>query len=317
MQCRVKGRFFLLPCYTVIPKTSLTYLQRSGRSLYTSQVVPAIHHPIFHKMGSLLSSSCSFSHAGNAYNHDAFLQSRRGVSTAANQLKDQKKNIQNNSFEEREKNDNKSSLSTMKDEYGKMDSSGETFTVDEFLLEGGDILRGAQVRYSSFGNLNEKKDNVLVVCHALTGNSRLDQWWGGLLGPGLPFDTDKYFIICANVLGSCYGSSGPTSINPDTGDMWGKQFPKVTIRDTVRIHMRMVSEYIGASHVACVVGGSMGGMQALEWALLGGSFVKSVVVIGCGASHTAWQIAISETQRQAIYADPKWRGGDIDLRYII
>ena len=237
----------------------------------------------------------------------------------------------------------------MKDEYGNMDSSGETFVAKNFVLESGQVLKEAhvrwlppsgpwftvsppsgfdvrsvvvhpspsapQARYSSFGTLNAAKDNLLVVCHALTGNSRLDQWWGGMLGPGRPFDTSKYLVVCANVLGSCYGSTGPQSPNPDDpqGRPYGAAFPDVTIRDTVRLHMLMAREGIGAARVACVVGGSMGGMQALEWALLGGDYVRSAVSIGCGAAHTAWQIAMSETQRQAIYADPRWRGGAVDM----
>jgi homoserine O-acetyltransferase len=154
---------------------------------------------------------------------------------------------------------------------------------------------------------------LVIVCHALTGNSRLDQWWESMLGPGRPFDTSKYLVVCANVLGSCYGSTGPQSINPDTGKPYGNSFPDVSIRDTVRLHMMMAREDIGAHRVHSVIGGSMGGMQALEWALLGGDYVQSAVSIGCGAAHTAWQIGMSETQRQAIYADPKWNNGEVDM----
>lgn len=152
-----------------------------------------------------------------------------------------------------------------------------------------------------------------MICHALTGNARLDQWWGRMLGPGRPFDTSKYFIICANVLGSCYGSTGPRSLNPETHNNYGKHFPKVTIRDTVRLHILMLQRGLHISSVYSVIGGSMGGMQALEWMLLGGNFVRSAVCIGCGAQHSAWQIAFNETQRQAIFSDPKWNNGDIDF----
>jgi len=200
----------------------------------------------------------------------------------------------------------------MEDEYGEMDDSGDTFVVNNFDLEGGARLADAQVRYNTFGELNSARDNVIVVCHALTGNARLDEWWGPMLGPGLPFDTNKYLVVCANVLGSCYGSSGPQSIRPDTKEAYGMGFPDVTIRDTVRLHMRMVKEGIGARGVRCVVGGSMGGMQALEWAIQGQDYVKGCVVIGCGSEHTAWQIAISEVQRQALYADPNWKAGYFD-----
>ncbi len=174
-------------------------------------------------------------------------------------------------------------------------------------------MKDVEVRYNTFGKLNEAKDNVLVVCHALTGNARLDTWWSSILGPGKAFDTDKYLVVCANILGSCYGTTGPMSIDPATGEPYGVRFPQVTIRDSVALHLQMVKEALGARSVACVVGGSLGGMQALEWAFLGGpQFVRSAVVIACGARHTAWQIGISETQRQAIYADPNWQGGAFD-----
>lgn len=198
----------------------------------------------------------------------------------------------------------------MHDEYnGEVDSSGQTYVCRNFELESKEVLVEAQVRYNTYGRLNAKKDNVLVVCHALTGNSKLDVWWGSMLGDGKAFDTAKYLIVCANTLGSCYGSSGPMSINSVTGRLYGVTFPDVTIRDSVNIQIRMVKEDIGANSVFCVIGGSMGGMQALEWAILGRSFVKSCIVISCNAAHTAWQIAQSETQRQAIYADPKWNNG--------
>lgn len=146
-----------------------------------------------------------------------------------------------------------SSISNMKDEYANMDSSGETYITKNFILESGVVLPEAQVRYNAFGKLNAKKDNLLVVCHALTGNSRLDQWWGSMLGPGKTFDTDKYLVVCANVLGSCYGTTGPRSLNPQTKELYGMSFPDVTIRDTVRLHMEMCTQGIGASGAAAVV----------------------------------------------------------------
>ena len=173
------------------------------------------------------------------------------------------------------KQDNKEAVSDMQDEYGTMDSSGHTYIAKNFLLESGQTLKEAHARYNTFGTLNATKDNVIIVCHALTGNSRLDQWWSSMLGPGRPFDTSKYLVVCANVLGSCYGSSGPQSIDPDTGKPYGNTFPDCSIRDTVRLHMMMAKESIGAAGVFSVIGGSMGGMQALEWALLGEHYVKS------------------------------------------
>ena len=203
----------------------------------------------------------------------------------------------------------------MQDEYGDMDSSGETFIVGGrgFQLECGRVLKGAQVRYRTYGTLNAAKTNAMVVCHALTGNAALDSWWGDMLGPGKLFDDTKYFIVCSNILGSCYGTTGPTEVNPDTGKRYGTTFPDVTIRDAVRLQIALVKEGLHIAQVAAVVGGSLGGMQALEWVLLGGpQFVKKAIVMCCGPAHTAWQIAISESQRQAIYADPKWKGGNYD-----
>ena len=197
----------------------------------------------------------------------------------------------------------------MEDEYGHMDDSGQTFWAGDFKLESGEVLKGVKIRYATFGRLNSAKDNIIVVCHALTGNASVESWWGEMMGPGKPFDTSRFLIVCANVLGSCYGSTGPHSVNPTTGKEYGMDFPKVTIRDTVALHLRTVKESLGASSIQCVVGGSMGGMQALEWLIQGGNFVRSGIVIGCGVEHTAWQIAMSEVQRQALYADPNWKGG--------
>mmetsp|Transcript_45357 Transcript_45357/g.142231 ORF Transcript_45357/g.142231 Transcript_45357/m.142231 type:complete len:382 (-) Transcript_45357:201-1346(-) len=200
----------------------------------------------------------------------------------------------------------------MKDEYGELTSAGEAYFAGKFQLENGQWLDNPEVRYNCYGELNEAKDNVLVVCHALTGNSQVANWWGSLLGPGKAFDTDKYYVVCANILGSCYGTTGPLSRDPTTGSQYLIDFPKVSVRDTVNLHLKMMREGIGANQVAAVVGGSLGGMQTLEWALCGGDYVKSIVPIACGAAHTAWQIGTSECQRQAIYADPKWCNGRFD-----
>ena len=165
----------------------------------------------------------------------------------------------------------------MKDEYSHMDSSGQTYEARDFVLESGHVLPVAQVRYNTFGSLNAAQDNLLVVCHALTGNSRVDVWWDSMLGPGKTFDTDKYLVVCSNVLGSCYGTTGPRSINPATGKPYGQSFPPCTIRDTVRLHMEMCQKGIGARQCAAVVGGSLGGMQALEWGIMGQAFVRKTV----------------------------------------
>ncbi len=202
--------------------------------------------------------------------------------------------------------------SALQDEYGEMDDSGETYTIANFRLESGKVIDQVDVRYRTWGELNDTADNALVVCHALTGNASLDSWWGDLLGPGLPFDTNKYFVVCANVLGSCYGSTGPTSINPKTGKSYGGDFPHVTVRDSVNAHQQLLQQGLNVKSLKSVIGGSMGGMQVLEWMFYGPEYVRTAVPIACGAHHHAWQIAISESQRQAIYADPKFQDGDYD-----
>jgi len=206
----------------------------------------------------------------------------------------------------------------MKDEYGEMTADGETYVEKDFILENSIVLPQAELRYQTYGQLNEAKDNVIVVCHALTGNASLHTWWGHLLGDNKAFDTSKYLIVCCNILGSCYGSTNPQSINPETNSPYGKSFPDISVRDTVKLQLNLIKQGLGASSIKCVVGGSFGGMQTMEFAVQGGisggefvsedgsPFVQSVIPIACGASHTAWQIAISEVQRQAIYADPEW-----------
>jgi homoserine O-acetyltransferase len=234
--------------------------------------------------------------------------------------------------------------SGMDDEYGEMTADGHTYVhPTDFKLESGEELPNAQIRYMTYGKLNEARDNVLVVCHALTGNASLHSWWGDMLGPGLAFDTDKYFVVCSNILGSCYGSTGPASYKPSTAaangtttgtttasseeekELYGIDFPDISVQDTVRLQLHMLRDDLKVRSVKCVIGGSFGGMQAVEYAVQGGTirspfavddvdgnaqvFVRSVMPIACGAKHTAWQIAISEVQRQAIYADPKWNNG--------
>lgn len=176
-----------------------------------------------------------------------------------------------------------------------------------FTTEGGFTFERPAVAYRTWGRLNAARDNAVVVCHALTGTPDAADWWGGLFGPGRLLNPERHFVICANVLGSCYGTTGPRSEDPATGAPYGARFPVVTVRDTVRLHARLL-DALGVEGVACVLGGSMGGMQALEWALMDRR-VRAAVVVAVGAAHTAWQIGLSEAQRQAIYADAKWRGG--------
>lgn len=220
---------------------------------------------------------------------------------------------------------------SMDDEYGEMTADGNTYLHHTpYQLENGEVLAEAGLRYQTYGTLNEERDNVIVVCHALTGNASLRSWWGELLGPGLAFDTSKYFVVCANILGSCYGSTSPTSINPVDPEQkpYLNSFPNISVRDSVRLQLLMLQNDLNVRSIKSVIGGSFGGMQVLEYAMMAGSenaefvtktskatkpFIRSFIPIACGAVHTAWQIAISETQRQAIYADPKWNDGNVDL----
>ncbi len=181
------------------------------------------------------------------------------------------------------------------------------FVVPELSLETGGVLHEAPVTYRTWGELNAAGDNAVVVCHALTGDVHVNDWWGDLLGPGRALDPEKYFIVCANVLGSPYGSASPLTRNPETGECYGPAFPQVTIRDTVSAH-RALLDHLGVRQVAFAIGGSMGAMQVLEWAFYG-SFVRAIVPIAVGGRHSAWCIGWSEAQRQCIFADPKWRGG--------
>ncbi|MEM9556183.1 MAG: homoserine O-acetyltransferase [Acidobacteriota bacterium] len=175
-----------------------------------------------------------------------------------------------------------------------------------FTLESGAVLPAVDIAYRSWGRLDPGSDAVLV-CHALTGSADADLWWSEVFGPGRALDPTRELIVCSNVLGSCYGSTGPTSTRAD-GRRWGGDFPRVTIRDMVRAQAALL-DHLGVRRLRLVVGGSMGGMQALEWPLLFPDRVDAVAAIGCSARHSPWCIGLSEAQRLAIRADPKWRGG--------
>lgn len=180
--------------------------------------------------------------------------------------------------------------------------------IPEVTLECGDVLRQVPVAYKTWGKLNEAADNVMVICHAFTGSSDVNDWWGPLLGPGRAFDYTKFFIICLNSLGSPYGSASPCTINPDTGEYYGPEFPLVTVKDDVRIH-KLILDDLGVKKIATVVGGSMGGMLVLEYAFFGPEYVRCIVPLATSASHSAWGISWGETQRQSIYSDPKYNDG--------
>jgi homoserine O-acetyltransferase/O-succinyltransferase len=177
--------------------------------------------------------------------------------------------------------------------------------LDEFELESGKKLLECPVAYKTWGKLNEKGDNCMVVCHALSGSSDVEDWWGPLLGPGKTFDTLRFFVFCGNVLGSPYGTASPCTIDPSTGKLYGPNFPQTTIRDDVNLH-RKILDLLGVKRVMFVIGGSMGGMLVLEWSLFGPEYVQNIVPIATSARHSAWCISWGEAQRQSIYSDPKY-----------
>ncbi|KAG6896256.1 hypothetical protein C0992_009464 [Termitomyces sp. T32_za158] len=184
--------------------------------------------------------------------------------------------------------------------------------VVSFTLECGVVLRNAPIAYKTWGRLNATKDNVMVICHALTGSADVQDWWGPMMGRGKAFDPALFFIICLNVLGSPYGSASPLTLNPETGKPYGPEFPPTTIRDDVRIH-KLVLDHLGVTSIATVIGGSMGGMHVLEWPLCTHpGYVRHIVPLATSVSHSAWCIAWSEAQRQALCADPTFNGGWYD-----
>lgn len=186
--------------------------------------------------------------------------------------------------------------------------------VPEMVLESDIRIRNFPIAYKSWGSLNEKGDNCLVVCHALTGSADVADWWGPLLGDGLAFDPSRFFVICLNSMGSPYGSFSPLCYNEETGRAYGPEFPLCTVRDDVRAH-RIVLDSLGVTSIACVVGGSMGGMLALEWAAMyGRDYVRNMVALATSARHSAWCISWSEAQRQSIYSDPKYQDGYYSLQ---
>jgi homoserine O-acetyltransferase len=176
----------------------------------------------------------------------------------------------------------------------------------EFPLEQGGKLPGFQLKYTTLGQLNKERDNVVWVCHALTGSSDFTDWWPGLFEEGGPFDPRHFFIICANALGGCYGSTGPLSINPLTRQPYYHDFPFVTNRDIV-LAFDLLRENLGIQKVHTLIGGSLGGQQVLEWAIHQPSVFSQIIPIACNAFHSPWGIAFNEAQRMAIEADSTWK----------
>lgn len=179
---------------------------------------------------------------------------------------------------------------------------------EPFVLESGEALRGVDVAFRTWGRLDAAGANAVVVCHALTGSADVDAWWAGLIGPGHALDPKDDFIVCSNVLGGCYGTTGPASPTPEHGRPRGPDFPEITIRDMVRLQAHLL-DALGANRVRLVIGGSLGGMQVLEWAALFPERVDAIAPIATSGRHSAWCIGLSEAQRAAIRSDPRWRNG--------
>ncbi len=198
---------------------------------------------------------------------------------------------------------------------------GHRVTLGETLplkLDCGLDLGPYQIAYTTYGKLNAEKSNAVLVCHALTGDQHVANvnpitgkpgWWTTMIGPGKVIDTDRFFVICSNVLGGCLGSSGPKESDPATGKPYGLRFPVITIRDMVNAQA-MLLDHLGIQQLFCVIGGSMGGMQVLQWAASYPERVFAAIPIACAAKHSAQNIAFHEVGRQAIYADPQWHKGD-------
>ncbi|HET7569204.1 MAG TPA: homoserine O-acetyltransferase [Gammaproteobacteria bacterium] len=175
-------------------------------------------------------------------------------------------------------------------------------------LESGQTLEGVEIAYRTWGRLNGARDNAVLICHALTGSADADEWWAGLFGAGRVFDPARDFIVCSNVLGGCYGSTGPASAMPGALRTWGPEFPPVTVRDMVHAQAALL-DALGVERLKLVVGGSLGGMQVLEWAALYPERVEAIAPIATTARHSAWAIGLNEAQRQAIRADINWMQG--------
>jgi homoserine O-acetyltransferase len=179
-------------------------------------------------------------------------------------------------------------------------------------LDCGVTLAPVEVAYETYGTLNAAKSNAILIEHAFSGDAHAageGGWWSNMIGPGKGFDTDQCFVICANVLGGCRGTTGPSSINPDTGCPWAMSFPAISIADMVRLQKKLIG-HLGIDRLLAVAGGSMGGMQALEWAVAYPDHVLAALPIATTARHSAQQIAFNEVGRQAIMADPDWKEGN-------
>lgn len=182
---------------------------------------------------------------------------------------------------------------------------------EPFLTESGEVLTRLEIAYNTYGALNGEGNNVIWVCHALTANSDVEAWWPGMVGDGLLFDTSEYYVVCANILGSCYGTTGPADLNPVTGMPWLKTFPPITVRDVVNTH-EILRKHLGVKSIHTVIGSSIGGFQALEYSVMSPELIRHLVFIASSVRQTPWAIAFNESQRLAIEADPSFRAEDPD-----
>ncbi len=191
---------------------------------------------------------------------------------------------------------------------------------EELELRCGETLGPIEVAYETYGELSPERDNAILICHALTGDAHVagkhspednkPGWWEIMVGPGKPIDTNKYFVICSNCLGGCQGTTGPASINPDTGEPYGLDFPMVTVEDMVRVQYELITRELNLDSLFSVIGGSFGGMQVLQWAIDHPEMVQTALPIASAARLSAQAIAFDEVGRQAIYSDPNWNDGD-------
>ena len=206
-----------------------------------------------------------------------------------------------------------------------IDNIVETKTVQLFAeanplqMDCGKELSPVTVAYETYGELNASGDNAILVCHALTGSAhaagllsddpKSAGWWDSFIGEGKTLDTRKYFVICSNFLGGCYGTTGSATQNPKTGKPYGCQFPQMTVRDMVRVQKALI-DYLGVKSLRTIIGGSLGGMQVLEWGVMYPEKVRSLIPIATASQHSPWGIGLNDIARQAIMNDPAWRGGE-------
>ncbi|MBA4407362.1 homoserine O-acetyltransferase [bacterium] len=207
-------------------------------------------------------------------------------------------------------------------------SSGSVTFSEPFRLECGEVLPEVSVAYETYGKLNSEGTNAILICHALTGDAHASDynnynsedafddvsssrpgWWNELIGPGKGFDTSANFVVCTNILGGCYGTTGPTSINTLTGKIFGNDFPSITVRDMVNLQYKLITLF-GVTKLKAISGGSLGGMQVLEWAIMFPDFVEKIIPIATAAQHSAWCIGLNEAARKAITDDPLWENGN-------